>query len=446
VIYIIKENRSFDQILGDIGAGDADPTLTMYGEDITPNEHKLARQFGVLDNFYDSGEVSGDGHVWSTAAITSDYTEKTWQIGYRGRERTYDYEGQVGSGYPIEEGIADVDEPGTGYLWADLAHHGISYRHYGEFISSKWCNSHLVQQSPVQGTPLPAGESCAKSGIKKGEPLPDYLGDPHGSLSPWPWEVPLLARNLPTKPELRGHYDPRFPDFNLKFPDQLRADEFLNEFHSFVQARNSGKPDPMPQFSLLRLPNDHTAGTRPGSPTPAASIADNDLALGRVVEAVSHSPYWNDTAIFVLEDDAQDGPDHVDTHRSIAWVISKYAPAPSRSSAAFVDHTFYTTVNVLRTIEALLGLPPMNNNDARATLMAPLLSGPGAQPPFVADPRNRDNGLLYSVNTEKSPGARESAQMDFSHADAADASALNHILWRDRMSNRAYPGTKRTLR
>ena len=283
----------------------------------------------------------------------------------------------MGSGYPLDEGIADVDEPGTGYLWGDLAAHGVSYRHYGEFISSKWCNTQATQQSPLHGTPLPAGESCPKSGVQKGEPLPSYLGNPAGSPSRWPWEVPLLARNVPTKPELRGHFDPRFPDFNLKFPDQLRADEFLNEFRGFVDGRTKQKRDRMPQFSLLRLPNDHTSGTRPGSPTPAASVADNDLALGRVVEAVSHSPYWEDTAIFVLEDDAQDGPDHVDAHRSIAWVISKYAPTRPSGAKAFVDHAFYTTVNMLRTMESLLGLPPMNNNDARAALMAPLLSGAG---------------------------------------------------------------------
>ena len=439
VIYVIKENRSFDQVLGDIGAGDADPSLTMYGEQITPNEHKLARQFGLLDNFYTSGEVSGDGHVWSTAAITSDYTEKTWQISYRSRERTYDYEGQVGSGYPLQEGISDVNEPGTGYLWGDLSRHGVSYRHYGEYISTKWCNSHVTGQSPTQGTPLPAGESCPKSAVAKGEPLPAYLGDPPGGPSPWPWQVPLMARNIPTKPELRGHFDPRFPDFNLDFPDQLRADEFLNEFRHFVEVRTKTSKDLMPQFSLLRLPNDHTAGTRPGSPTPAASIADNDLALGRVVEAISHSVYWDDTAIFVLEDDAQDGPDHVDAHRSIAWAISKYAPSPPSSGKPFVDHTFYTTVNMLRTIESLLGVPPINNNDARAALISGPLSGSGQQAPFVADTRNRNNGLLYRTNTPQSPGAQQSAQMDFSHADAADTPELNRILWQDRMKDLPYP-------
>ncbi len=446
VIYIVKENRSFDQILGDLGAGDADSSLTMYGQEITPNQHKLARQFGVLDNFYTSGEVSGDGHVWSTAAITSDYTEKTWQISYRSLERPYDYEGDVAHGYPLEEGFSDVDEPGTGYLWGNFARHGVSYRHYGEFVASKWCGVKPGVQSPTQGTPLEVGEPCPQSAIHKGERLPAYLGQPHGSESPWPWDVPILARNIATKPELRGHFDPRFPDFNLKFPDQLRADEFLNEFQNFVQQRQSTGKDMLAQFTLLRLPNDHTAGTKAGSPKPTASVADNDLAVGRVVEAVSHSPYWDDTAIFILEDDAQDGPDHVDAHRSIAFVVSKYSPRPDDTGKPFVDHNFYTTVNMIHTMETLLGAPPMNNNDAHAANMAPMFSGAGKQPPFDADSSNLKNGRLYEVNPANAPGAKESAAMDFSHADAVDTAVLNRILWADRMKSRPMPVVKHGLR
>ncbi len=159
VIYIIKENRTYDQILGDLGVGNGSPTLTMYGEDITPNEHKLARQFGVLDNFYDSGEVSGDGHVWSNAAISSDYNEKTWQQSYRGKERVYDYEGVVENGYPLLEGISDVNEPGSGYLWTDLARNGKTLYHFAEYISTTFCSdpeSPAPQKSPTEGTPKPA--------------------------------------------------------------------------------------------------------------------------------------------------------------------------------------------------------------------------------------------------------------------------------------------------
>jgi DNA-binding beta-propeller fold protein YncE len=443
IIYIIKENRTYDQLFGDIAGADGDPSLVMYGEDITPNQHALARQFGVLDNFYDSGEVSGDGHIWSTAAITTDYTEKTWQIGYRSSERTYDSEGTVSDDVPMEQGIPDVVEPGTGFLWANLARNKKTYRHYGEFVISRWCNEIVKeQQSPLAGTPRVNGETCARSFIKKGEPLPSNVGDPKGGPSPYPWPIPILARDEATKPELRGHFDPRFPDFRLDYPDQLRADEFLNEFAGFVKARQQSKgcQYELPEFIVLRLPNDHTSGTRPENATPSAAVADNDLAVGRVVDAVSHSPYWDDTAIFILEDDAQDGADHVDAHRSIALVVSKYSPRKEGvAQAPFVDHHFYTTVNVIHTMEVLLGLPPMNNNDARAAVMAPVFTGDGTQPAFSADYRNRDNGLIYQMNTEKSPGAQESAAMDFSHADGVDTNVLNAILWRDRKGSAPMP-------
>ncbi len=437
IIYIIKENRTYDQIFGDLREANGDPSLVLYGEDITPNEHKLARQFGILDNFYCSGEVSGDGHVWSTAAIASDYNEKTWEIAYRGSERTYDFEGEVMHGVPLHQGIPDVDEPGTGYLWANVAKHGLTHRNYGEFVMTHWCGDQAASSSPKLGTPLPASEACSKTSIRKGEPLPPYLGDPPGGPSPWPWPVPIIARDEATKPELEGHFDARFADFRLDYPDQLRADEFLNEFNGYVKAHESHEGPELPQFIIFRLPNDHTAGTRPGMPAPSASVADNDLAVGRVVEAVSHSPYWNDTAILILEDDAQDGADHVDAHRSTALVISKYSPGSSEHP--FVDHGFYTTVNMVHTMEMLLGLPPMNNNDAQAPVMAPIFSGPGSQPPFVADRRNLENGLIYRMNTAQAPGAKESARMDFTRADAANAQELNLILWRERKGRTPMP-------
>jgi hypothetical protein len=431
VIYIIKENRTYDQVFGDLKPGDGDPALCMYGEAITPNQHQLDRQFGILDNFYDSGEVSGDGHVWSTAAITSDYTEKTWQIGYRSEEHTYDYEGVVGQGVPLEEGQPDVNEPGTGYIWANAERHGVTHRNYGEFVFTEWCDGRGKDKSSA---PLPA---CQQMAVRSGEPLPANVGEPHGAPSLWPWPIPLLARDVPTKPELKDHFDPHYPDFRLDYPDQLRVDEFLNEFHQFVEARQRHEGDELPQFVILRLGNDHTAGTRPGLPTPEASVADNDLAVGRVAEALSHSPYWDDTAIFVLEDDAQDGGDHVDAHRSTALVISKYSP--SSPDHPYVDHNFYTTVNVVHTMEVLLGLPPMNQNDAQAAAMAPLFSGSGDQPPFTADRTNLRNGALYQVNSPHAPGAKESAKLDLSRADAADSATLNLILWRDRKGDVPMP-------
>jgi DNA-binding beta-propeller fold protein YncE len=437
VIYIIKENRTYDQIFGDLKPGNGDPSLVMYGEEVTPNQHALARQFGIIDNFYCSGEVSGDGHVWSMAAITSDYNERTWQIGYRSGERTYDFEGQVLGHNPLAENIPDVDEPGTGFIWADVARNGLTHRNYGEFVTTHWCDAGPTGASPKAGTPLTAQGACRQKAVLPGQPLPPAVGDPRGSASPWPWPVPMIAYDEATKPELQGNFDPKFADFRLDYPDQFRADEFLNEFDEFVKARQAGQGETMPQFIILRLPNDHTAGTSPGMPTPSASVADNDLAVGRVVDAVSHSPYWDDTAIFILEDDAQDGPDHVDAHRSTMLVISKYSQGAA--GQPYVDHGFYTTVSTIRTMEALLGLPPMNNNDAQAPVMAPEFARPGNQPAFTADYRNQKNGLIYQKNSPRAADAQASARMDFVHADQANAAELNRILWRAQKGNVPMP-------
>jgi DNA-binding beta-propeller fold protein YncE len=441
VIYIIKENRTYDQVFGDLGAGDGDPSLAMYGEDITPNQHKLARQFGVLDNFYDSGDVSGDGHVWSTSASISDYVAKTWPIGYRGGEHTYDSEGTLLGGVSAEDEVPDAGEPTGGYLWKNFASHGISYRHYGEYIVSRWCNTERGANPANSG--LRSG--CSRATINKGEALENNVGDPRGGPSPYPWAIPILARNVAAEVELRDHFDPLFPDFEVAYPDQLRADEFLNEFNNFVSSRNAHQ-DTMPQFILLRLPNDHTAGGTKGKPRPAASVADNDLAVGRVVDAVSHSPYWDDTAFLILEDDAQNGPDHIDSHRSIALVVSKYSPIPATqgdaTAAPFVDHTFYTTINMVRTIESLLGVPPMNANDSRAAVMAPLFSGSGDQPAFTADYRNRDNGLIYQTNTKE---WKEGKNLDFSRADGVDTALLNRFLWKDRKGDMPMPAPQHNV-
>ncbi|MGB9364010.1 MAG: phosphoesterase, partial [Candidatus Sulfotelmatobacter sp.] len=445
VIYVIKENRTYDQILGDLKVGDGDPSLTMYGADITPNEHKLALQFGVLDNFYDSGEVSGDGHLWSTAAITSDYNEKTWQIAYRGKERTYDFQGTVADEFPLDHKEADIDDPGTGFLWDNVARHGLSYRDYGEYMSTAWCNKIRKAASPKQGTPSAQEAPCPRTELQQGDALPPNIGDPHGGPSPFPWAVPLFKRVKATKAVLRDHFDALYPDFNTDYPDQLRADEFLNEFAAYTRGResNESRDFQLPQFVLLYLPDDHTGGTRPDRPRPAASVADNDLALGRVVDAVSHSPYWDDTAIFILEDDAQDGGDHIDAHRSIAFIVSKYSPGAA--AAPYVDHRFCTTVNMIHTMEMLLGLPAMNQNDAYAPAMGPMFSGAGDQPPFKADYRNLKNGLIYEVNRRDAQGAKESAKMDFSRPDAAGAARLNNVLWRDQKGDTPVPIPRHTV-
>ncbi|MDE3188096.1 MAG: bifunctional YncE family protein/alkaline phosphatase family protein [Acidobacteriota bacterium] len=437
VIYIIKENRTYDQVLGDLKyngkpVGNGDRNLTMYGAAVTPNIHKLALQFGVLDNFFDSGEVSGDGHVWSTAAIGTDYLEKTWQQSYRGEQRTYDFEGVVAEGYPLLQKIPDVNEPASGYLWGNLAAHGKTYYHFGEFIASTFCNE-VKTVNPRQGPMLP-GQSCAHTVIAPGEPLPAEWG---GGANKWPWPIPLIATNIATKPELVGHFAAEAPDFNLAVPDQIRVSIFERHLKQWIADREQGR-DTMPNFVMLRLPNDHTAGTRPGGPMPKASVADNDLAVGRAVEDISHSPFWDDTAFFILEDDAQDGADHVDAHRSYALVISKYAPHGPQG-APFVDSRFYSTVSMVRTMESLLGLPPMNNNDAFSSLISTLFTGPGDQAAYAADYSNRDNGLIYTANAKTAAGARESMKMDFRHADRADAQKLNVILWKDAMGSAPVP-------
>ncbi|MGA8740169.1 MAG: phosphoesterase [Terracidiphilus sp.] len=437
VIYIIKENRTYDQILGDLEqngkpVGNGDKSLTMFGKDVTPNLHKLALQFGVLDNFYDSGEVSGDGHVWSNAAIGTDYLEKTWQQSYRGGQRTYDFEGVVADGLPLLQKIPDVNEPASGYLWGNLASHGKTYYHFGEYISTVFCDQ-KKSANPQEGPVLP-GQLCPRKAIAPGEELPAEWG---GGVNKWPWPIPLIESNTATKPELVGHFAAEAPDFNLAVPDQIRVEVFLRHLKQWETDKKRGK-DTMPNFIQLRLPDDHTNGTVPFKPTPKASVSDNDLAVGRAIDAISHSPFWDDTAFFILEDDAQAGADHVDAHRSIALVISKYAPH-GKNGDPVVDSRFYSTVSVIRTMETLLGLPPMNNNDALSSLISTLFTGPGDQAPYSADFSNRDNGLIYAANPKKATGAEESMKMDFRHADRADAQKLNIILWKDTMGSAPVP-------
>ena len=442
VIYIIKENRTYDQLFGDLQkdgkpVGNGDPSLTMYGADITPNQHAMLLQYGVMDNFYDSGEVSGEGHTWSTTAIGTDYLDKTWQQNYGRKQRTYDYEGMVADGFPIKQRIPDVNEPASGYLWGDVARHGKTLYHFGEFIASTFCSGkkHVAAQADSSaGVFDDEMKVCDRVAIQPGEPIPEAWG---GGTSKWQFPIPILAKNTATKPELVGHFAVEYPNFNLRIPDQLRANVFLHYLDKWIASRTAGR-DEMPDFILLRLGNDHTSGTTPGGPTPKSLVADNDLAIGRVVDAVSHSAYWNDTTFFILEDDAQNGADHVDAHRSMALVVSKYAPR-AKDGGTFVDSRFYTTVSMLRTIEMALDLPPMNNNDAFSSAMERVFSGPGDQQAFTATYMNRNNGLIYAVNEKTAPGARASLKMDFSHADRADAQKLNVILWQDAMGPKPLP-------
>jgi DNA-binding beta-propeller fold protein YncE len=311
VFYIIRENRTYDQVLGDLKEGNGDPKLAIFGKDVTPNAHALAQQFVLFDNFYVDADVSYNGHSYSTAAYATDFIEKMWQSSMMNRGAPYLSEG----GGFLRNPFGNITSPALGYLWDYARRANVSVRSYGEFVD------HTSRSA--------GGDVVAVEAV----------------------------------PGLRGAVAPNYPGWDLGITDVKRVDLWLQEFHQFEADGN------LPQLSIIRLPNDHTAGTRIGMPTPRAMMADNDLALGRLVEAISGSVYWKDSAIFVLEDDAQAGPDHVDSHRSVLLVASPFA----RRGA--VDRTFYTTSGVLRTIELILGLPPMSQYDAAATPMYNAFAG-----------------------------------------------------------------------
>jgi YVTN family beta-propeller protein len=354
-IYVIKENRTYDQILGDVVEGNGSPALCLFPEAVTPNHHHLAHEFVLLDNFYVDAEVSADGHEWSMAAMASDFVEKSWPLTY----------GHNKSGkflYP-SEGHFEIAHPSSGYLWDHAQAAGVSYRSYGEFVDN---GKH-------------ANDPCT-SRVKS----------------------------------LEGHFDPRYRSFDLDYPDARRVDEYLNELKGFEAAGE------MPRLQIVRLPSDHTCGTLAGKPTPTAYLAENDLALGRLVEAVSHSSFWPRTAIFVLEDDAQNGPDHVDAHRSPAFVISPYTRRHS------VDSTMYSTSSMLRTMELILGLKPMTQYDAAAAPMYGAFTAAADVAPYAALPARVD---LEQKNAKTAWGARTSSSMDFAKEDAADDQQLNEVIW-----------------
>jgi YVTN family beta-propeller protein len=366
VFYIIRENRTYDQILGDVKAGNGDPRLCLFGEKVTPNAHALAREFVLLDNFYVDAEVSYDGHSFSTAAYATDATEKMWPQFYGRGEGKYLSEG----GGPNRNPYGNLTAPSVGYIWDACERADVSVRSYGEFA------------------------------VPHEEAEDDRAGQP-----PYQGSVPGLA----------GHVCPDYPPYDLSIPDAQRVDVWLREFRRFESDGN------LPRLSILRLGNDHTAGTRPGYPTPTAMIAENDAALGRIVEAVSNSRYWNDSAIFVLEDDAQNGPDHVDAHRSVAFVASPWA------RRGIVDSTLYTTSGLLRTIELILGLPPMSQYDAAATPMYQAFRQDPDLRPFAA---RAPEVPLDATNAATAYGAQASLEMDLDEADRAPDGLLNEIVWR----------------
>jgi len=352
-IYIIKENRTYDQIFGDVAEGNGAPTLCLFPEQVTPNLHKLARQFVLLDNLYADAEVSADGHEWSMAAYATDFVEKTWPLNYGHKKSKFPYP---------SEGVFPIAAPASGYLWDRAAEAGVSYRSYGEFVQN-----------------------------------------PESTHRP-------VTSKLKT---LQGHYDPWFRSFDLNYSDAKRADQFISELHRFEHEGD------MPRLQIVRLPNDHTHGVSTGQLTPTAYVAQNDAALGKLVEAVSRSHFWTNTAIFVIEDDAQNGPDHVDAHRTEALVISPY------TKHGAVDSTLYSTTSMLRTIELVLGLKPMTQFDAAAAPMFNSFQPVADASPYAALPANVD---LHQTNSLAVWGAKE--KFDFAKEDANDDFKFNEVIWR----------------
>jgi YVTN family beta-propeller protein len=364
-LYIVKENRTYDQVFGDLAAGpnpigNGEPGLCLFPESVTPNHHKLVKQFVLLDNFYVDGEVSADGHEWTMGAYATDFVEKAWPLSYRGGKRI---------GYPSEGAYPDgIERGGGGYLWDKCAEKNVSFRTYGEWV---------------------------ENGKRK----------PDGSFEDSHVRVKALE----------GKFDPKFRGYDLDYPDVKRAERFIAELKRFEAA------GAMPQMQVLRLPNDHTAGTKVGAHTVTAMVADNDLALGMVVEAVTKSKFWKETAIFVIEDDAQNGPDHVDAHRSVALVISPY------TKRKFVDSTLYSTTSMLKTMELILGLEPMSQFDKAArpmyhsfTAKADLTGYTHEVPKVDLSEKNKPGGF----------GAQWMEKQDLAKADALDDILFNEIIWK----------------
>ena len=359
VFYVIRENRTYDQILGDLDRGNSDPTLALFGEDVTPNAHALARQFVTFDNFYVDAEVSYDGHAFSTGAYATDFVEKIWPTNYASRGAAYLSEG----GGQMRTAYGNISTPINGYIWDACIRAGKTVRSYGEFVA---------------------------------------LDQATGKMKA-------------TVPGLEGRVHPSYPPFDLKIKDSKRVDIWLEEFEQLDKAGT------LPALSIIRLPTDHTIGTSVGAPTPRAMIADNDLALGRIIEAISKSRAWKTSAVFVVEDDAQNGPDHVDAHRSPVFVASPFV------RRGVVDSTLYTTSGVLRTMELILGLPPMSQYDASATPLYGAFQVAPVAAPFV---HREARVSLDETNRPGAPGAEASARMNFNEADLTPEVELNEILWR----------------
>lgn len=360
VFYILKENRTYDQVLGDIAKGNGDTSLVLFGENVTPNQHKLVNEFVLLDNFYVDGEVSADGHNWSMGAYATDYLEKTWQTSYGGRGGEYDSEGNR----------AVANNKGD-FIWGQCKRAGVSYRTYGEFAD-------------------------------------DYKA------------------NIPV---LEGHFCPYYTSWDQKIRDTTRVNQWKRDFDSLL-ANNA-----VPKFNSLRLINDHTEGLRKGAPTPYAHTADNDLAVGMFIEYLSKSPVWKESVVFIVEDDAQNGPDHVDAHRTTAYVAGGFV------KRGFVDHTMYSTSSMLRTIELILGLPPMSQYDAAAEPMWRCFSATANLNPFSSVPARID---LTDKNVAVNQWQKKSEAFNLVKEDAIPDMEFNLVLWHGlKGDNAIFPGPRR---
>jgi YVTN family beta-propeller protein len=355
VIYIIKENRTYDQEFGDLPNANGDPALTIFGKKVTPNQHALVKQYVILDNLYCDGEVSVDGHSWSDAAYATDFNERYWPPTYAGRSEAIPSRAYI---------------PAAGHLWDMAQRKGLTYRSYGEYASRA-----------SNGTTMEAA---------------------------------------PGAEGLIGHVARDYKGSRARDTDNVAV--FLREFKEYEDHYDDANPEKrFPNFVVMSLPEDHTHGTEPGSYTPQAMVASNDYAIGQLVEAVSHSRYWPSTAIFIIEDDAQDGPDHVDARRTVGLVISPYV------KREVVDSTLYSTSSMVRSIELLLGLPPMSQYDAAAMPMYASFGATAMATPFDAIKPEID---VNAKNDKDSYGAKESQKMDFSDLDRAPMHALNEILWK----------------
>ena len=346
VFYIVKENRTYDQVLGDLPQGNGDSTLVLFGEKITPNQHALARQFVLLDNFYVNGEVSADGHSWTMGGYATDYLEKNWPTSYGGRGGEYD-----------GEGSRKIANNKSGFIWDFCKNNGVSYRTYAEFI---------------------------------------------------------LDNGEPALPSLIGHFCPEYTKWDLSVRDTTRFYQWKRDFDRLLAK------DSVPQFNTIRFGNDHTEGLSTGSPTPFAHVADNDLAVGLFVDYLSHSSIWNQSVVMIVEDDAQNGPDHVDAHRSPAYIAGGYV------KQGYVDHTMYSTTSLLRTMELILGLPPMSQYDAAAEPLWRCFDKTANHPPFTLLPCRVDLNLK---NTAVNKLSKLSEKFDFNKEDLAPDARFNEVLW-----------------